>query len=131
MADNILKKILARDPGEKEFHQAVQEVIDTIVGTFPDRKPIRLNLPQDLVGLERLRAAGVRWETVAFTRSDSVDASVRGVICDNAGLIMDFGQSFWTLSWNATRGELDQTESVMSSFVNSVRIVPAAAPAGE
>ena len=30
MADTILKQILARDPEEKEFHQAVQEVIDTI-----------------------------------------------------------------------------------------------------
>ncbi|MBW2434826.1 MAG: glutamate dehydrogenase, partial [Deltaproteobacteria bacterium] len=30
MADRELKKILARDPAEKEFHQAVQEVIETI-----------------------------------------------------------------------------------------------------
>lgn len=30
MADTTLKQILARDPEEKEFHQAVQEVFDTI-----------------------------------------------------------------------------------------------------
>jgi len=30
MADTTLKQILARDPGEKEFHQAVHEVIDSI-----------------------------------------------------------------------------------------------------
>ena len=30
MADRELKKILARDPAEKEFHQALQEVIETI-----------------------------------------------------------------------------------------------------
>ena len=30
MSDTILKQILARDPGEKEFHQALLEFIDTI-----------------------------------------------------------------------------------------------------
>ena len=30
MSDNILKPILARDPDEKEFHQAVQEFIETV-----------------------------------------------------------------------------------------------------
>jgi glutamate dehydrogenase (NADP+) len=30
MSDTTLKQILARDPGEKEFHQAVKEFIDTI-----------------------------------------------------------------------------------------------------
>jgi len=38
MADTTLKQILARDPGEKEFHQAVQEVIDTIKPVL-DRHP--------------------------------------------------------------------------------------------
>jgi glutamate dehydrogenase (NADP+) len=38
MADITLKQILARDPGEKEFHQAVQEVIDTIKPVL-DRHP--------------------------------------------------------------------------------------------
>jgi len=38
MADTTLKRILARDPGEKEFHQAVQEVIDTIKPVL-DRHP--------------------------------------------------------------------------------------------
>jgi glutamate dehydrogenase (NADP+) len=38
MADTSLKQILARDPGEKEFHQAVQEVIDTIKPVL-DRHP--------------------------------------------------------------------------------------------
>jgi glutamate dehydrogenase (NADP+) len=30
MSDTTLKQILARDPGEKEFHQAVKEFVDTI-----------------------------------------------------------------------------------------------------
>jgi len=38
MADTILKQILARDPGEKEFHQAVKEFIDTIKPVL-DRHP--------------------------------------------------------------------------------------------
>ncbi|MGD9239906.1 MAG: NADP-specific glutamate dehydrogenase [Desulfobacterales bacterium] len=38
MADTTLKRILARDPEEKEFHQAVQEVIDTIKPVL-DRHP--------------------------------------------------------------------------------------------
>ena len=38
MADTTLKQILARDPGEKEFHQAVQEVIDSIKPVL-DRHP--------------------------------------------------------------------------------------------
>jgi glutamate dehydrogenase (NADP+) len=40
MADTTLKQILARDPGEKEFHQAVQEVIDSIKPVL-DRHPDR------------------------------------------------------------------------------------------
>ena len=38
MADMMLKHILARDPGEKEFHQAVREVIDSIKPVL-DRHP--------------------------------------------------------------------------------------------
>ena len=38
MADTNLKQILARDPAEKEFHQAVQEVIDSIKPVL-DRHP--------------------------------------------------------------------------------------------
>lgn len=38
MADTTLKQILARDPGEKEFHQALQEVIDSIKPVL-DRHP--------------------------------------------------------------------------------------------
>ena len=38
MADMMLKQILARDPGEKEFHQAVREVIDSIKPVL-DRHP--------------------------------------------------------------------------------------------
>ena len=30
MSDSELKPILARDPAEKEFHQAVREVVETI-----------------------------------------------------------------------------------------------------
>ena len=30
MSDNILKLILARDPGEKEYHQAVKEFLETV-----------------------------------------------------------------------------------------------------
>ena len=38
MADTTLKQILARDPEEKEFHQAVREVIDSIKPVL-DRHP--------------------------------------------------------------------------------------------
>jgi glutamate dehydrogenase (NADP+) len=38
MSNSDLKKILARDPAEKEFHQAVQEVIETIKPVL-DRHP--------------------------------------------------------------------------------------------
>ena len=102
-----------------------QEVIDTIVRTLPDRAPIPMRLDDTGPGFQKLRAAGVDWTTVAFTRDAGTDASVRGVICDNAGLIMDFGDSYWTLSWNSTRGKLGETESIMSQFVNSVTLVPA------
>ena len=30
MPDNILKPILARDPDEKEFHQALEEFLATV-----------------------------------------------------------------------------------------------------
>ena len=30
MSEKMLKQILARDPEEKEFHQAVREFVDTV-----------------------------------------------------------------------------------------------------
>ncbi len=38
MSDKILKQILDRDPEEKEFHQAVQELIETVKPVL-DRYP--------------------------------------------------------------------------------------------
>jgi glutamate dehydrogenase (NADP+) len=38
MSDAILRQILKRDPGEKEFHQAVQEVVETVKPVL-DRHP--------------------------------------------------------------------------------------------
>ena len=38
MSDMILKRILARDPGETEFHQAVQELFETVKPVL-DRNP--------------------------------------------------------------------------------------------
>jgi glutamate dehydrogenase (NADP+) len=38
MSDTILKRILARDPGEIEFHQAVQELFETVKPVL-DRNP--------------------------------------------------------------------------------------------
>jgi len=38
MSDTILKRILARDPGETEFHQAVQELFETVKPVL-DRNP--------------------------------------------------------------------------------------------
>jgi len=62
MADTTLKQILARDPGEKEFHQAVQEVIDTIKPVL-DRHPEyrQLGVVERITEPERVILFRVPW----------------------------------------------------------------------
>ena len=62
MADITLKKILARDPGEKEFHQAVREVIDTIKPVL-DRHPEyrQLGVVERITEPERVIMFRVPW----------------------------------------------------------------------
>jgi glutamate dehydrogenase (NADP+) len=62
MSDTILKQILARDPGEKEFHQAVQEVIDTIRPVL-DRHPEyrQLGVLERITEAERVIMFRVPW----------------------------------------------------------------------
>ena len=103
-----------------------REVEHIITSTYPDRIPIPLRPDLSAVGFQRLREAGVSWTSVAFTRDAAIDPSVSGVICDNAGIIMDFGDSYWTLSWNATRGKLGATQATMSRFMDSLSMAPVA-----
>ncbi|MGD8880517.1 MAG: Glu/Leu/Phe/Val dehydrogenase dimerization domain-containing protein, partial [Desulfobacterales bacterium] len=62
MADTTLKQILARDPGEKEFHQAVREVIDTIKPVL-DRHPEyrQLGVVERITEPERVIMFRVPW----------------------------------------------------------------------
>ena len=62
MADNILKKILARDPGEKEFHQAVEEVVETVKPVL-DRHPEyrQLGILERITEPERMITFRVPW----------------------------------------------------------------------
>lgn len=62
MADTTLKRILARDPEEKEFHQAVQEVIDTIKPVL-DRHPEyrQLGVVERITEPERVILFRVPW----------------------------------------------------------------------
>lgn len=62
MADITLKQILARDPGEKEFHQAVREVIDTIKPVL-DRHPEyrQLGVVERITEPERVIMFRVPW----------------------------------------------------------------------
>lgn len=101
-----------------------REVEHIITSRYPDRTPIPLRPDLSAAGFERLHEAGVSWTSVAFTRDAAIDPSARGVICDNAGIIMDFGDSYWTLSWNATRGELGATRATMSRFMDSLSLAP-------
>ncbi|NNL76531.1 MAG: NADP-specific glutamate dehydrogenase [Desulfobacterales bacterium] len=62
MSDNILKKILARDPGEKEFHQAVEEVAETVKPVL-DRHPEyrQLGMMERITEPERMITFRVPW----------------------------------------------------------------------
>lgn len=100
------------------------EVEEIITKTFPDRKPIALDLDTTALGFEKLHHASVPWTSVAFTRDTDSDPSNPGVICDNAGIIMDFGDRYWTLSWNASRGELAQTKNTMARFMDALTLEP-------
>jgi len=62
MPDKILKPIFARDPGEKEFHQAVQEMIETVMPVL-ERHPEyrRLGVLERITEPERVISFRVPW----------------------------------------------------------------------
>ena len=62
MSDKILKQILARDPGEKEFHQAVQEFVETVRPVL-DRHPEyhQLGVLERILEPERVIMFRVPW----------------------------------------------------------------------
>ena len=62
MSDMILKRILARDPGETEFHQAVQELFETVKPVL-DRNPefSHLAVMERLTEPERVIMFRVPW----------------------------------------------------------------------
>ena len=62
MSDRILKRILARDPGETEFHQAVQELFETVKPVL-DRNPeySHLAVMERLTEPERVIMFRVPW----------------------------------------------------------------------
>ena len=62
MSDTTLKQILARDPGEKEFHQAVQEFIDTIKPVLDHHPEYRqLGMLERITEPERVILFRVPW----------------------------------------------------------------------
>ncbi len=62
MSDTSLKQILARDPAEREFHQAVQEIIETVKPVL-DRNPEyhRFGILERITEPERLIMFRVPW----------------------------------------------------------------------
>ncbi|MGD8263261.1 MAG: NADP-specific glutamate dehydrogenase [Desulfobacterales bacterium] len=62
MSDKILKPIFERDPGEKEFHQAVQEMIETLMPVL-ERHPEyrRLGVLERITEPERVITFRVPW----------------------------------------------------------------------
>jgi glutamate dehydrogenase (NADP+) len=62
MSDKILKPIFARDPGEKEFHQAVQEIIETVMPVL-ERHPEyrRMGVLERITEPERVITFRVPW----------------------------------------------------------------------
>ncbi|UCG04979.1 MAG: glutamate dehydrogenase, partial [Desulfobacterales bacterium] len=62
MSDHILKPILARDPEEKEFHQAVQEFTETVKPVL-DRHPEyrQLGVLERIIEPERVIMFRVPW----------------------------------------------------------------------
>ena len=62
MSDMILKRILARDPGETEFHQAVQELFETVKPVL-DRNPefSHLGVMERITEPERVIIFRVPW----------------------------------------------------------------------
>jgi glutamate dehydrogenase (NADP+) len=62
MPEKILKPIFARDPGEKEFHQTAQEMIETVMPVF-ERHPEyrRLGVLERIMEPERVITFRVPW----------------------------------------------------------------------
>jgi glutamate dehydrogenase (NADP+) len=62
MSDKILKPIFARDPGEKEFHQAIQEMTETVMPVL-ERHPEyrRLGVLERIMEPERVITFRVPW----------------------------------------------------------------------
>jgi glutamate dehydrogenase (NADP+) len=62
MSDKILKPIFARDPGEKEFHQAAQEMTETVMPVL-ERHPEyrRLGVLERIMEPERVITFRVPW----------------------------------------------------------------------
>ena len=62
MSDKILKQILARDPEEKEFHQAVREFVETVEPVL-ERHPEfhKLGVIERILEPERVITFRVPW----------------------------------------------------------------------
>ncbi|USN98545.1 MAG: hypothetical protein H6810_10265 [Phycisphaeraceae bacterium] len=106
-------------------------VDSTFRGQIVDRELHLVALDESNAGLARLAEHHVPWIAIAYTRDAHTDASVRGAACDSAAVIMDFGSAFWTLSWNAARGTLDEREGAMSGFLASLEVTPDGAGTAE
>jgi len=62
----IMEHVKSRDPNEKEFHQAVGEVMDSVKPVL-DRNPIyrKARIPERIVEPERVILFRVPWTTRA------------------------------------------------------------------
>jgi hypothetical protein len=77
MADTTLEQILARDPEENEFHQAVQEVFDTIKPVLDHHPEYRkLGVLERITEPERVIMFRVPWMDPLKVRCDFILRSI-------------------------------------------------------
>lgn len=85
-------------------------------GAFPDRTLSILAVE----GTDRLVEAGYPFVVLAYGQTPPADGERWSSICDAAALLIETPEGYWTLSWNAARGTLDDSRSTLASFLEGM-----------
>lgn len=86
--NSLMDRVMARNPAEPEFHQAVREVLASLVPVVEDRPEfIQEGVMDCLVEPERIIKFRVPWE------------DEQGVVHVNRGFRVQFNSAVWDFYW--------------------------------
>lgn len=104
------------EPRFSSLNAFASSVDQAFRGAFPDRLLGIL----DVEGVEPLVEAGLPFVVLAYTQPSQGEHSS---ICDAAALLIETPEGYWTVSWNATRGTLTQSRTVLADFLSDLEVV--------